>query len=125
MFYNDRTNLVFKMYWEKWLWWRTRVWLHCIQKVGISLEREVKMYKVCLCWSISHCDCQDQRLLIQENHRELQDSWGEDVITLEDKGIGQHRELSGLRHSLVYSFISIFEGKNGKKKETTFKNIWI
>ena len=47
------------------------------------------------------CDCQDQRLLIQDNHRELQNSGGEDVITLEDKEIGQHPELSGLRHSLV------------------------
>jgi hypothetical protein len=31
------------------------------------------------------CDCQDQRLSIQNNHREVQDSWDEDVTTLEDR----------------------------------------
>jgi hypothetical protein len=42
-----------------------------------------KEHNVCM------CDCQDQRLSIQDNHRELQeDSWDEDVATLEDKGIG-------------------------------------
>ena len=35
------------------------------------------------------CDCQDQRLLIQDNHRELQNAWDEDVITSEEKEIGQ------------------------------------
>ena len=56
--------------------------LHVLLLENSKEHSQEKEHNVCM------CDCQDQRLSIQDNHRELQDYWDEDVATLEDNGIG-------------------------------------
>jgi hypothetical protein len=103
--------------------WNSTIKEHAIERNSCDGQLEFdsiaskkwKEHNVCM------CNCQDQRLLIQDNHRELQDSWGEDVITLEDKKIGQHPELSGLRHFISTVLKAYLKAEMGRKRRQLSK----